>query len=161
MTILTHLRPAALMLAAGLCATAAQAEMPALEAAEIEAWAATYAEIKGMSPKWGHQGAEAFKTTSDAGVPVVYLDVRTEEERAKGVVEGAVEISLTALPTADGIAMLPEDKTALIAVYCKSGYRSGLAMPFLHRMGYTNAISMDGGYEGWVEAGYPVAGAGE
>lgn len=156
---LTSFRPTALALSVLLTTTGmALADMTP---AEMEAWAASYAEIKGMSPRWGHQGAEAFKTTADAGVPIIFLDVRTPEERAKGVVEGAIQVSLTDLATADGVALLPADKTAIIAVYCKGGYRSGLAMPFLHRMGYENAISMDGGYTAWAEAGYPVEGAAE
>lgn len=159
MTILTHLRPVALALAAVVAlAPGARAEMAPLGAEEMAAWAASLADIKAMTPKWGFQGPEAFKTSSDAGVPVVYLDVREDEERAKGVVEGAVEVSLTTLPSEEGMAMLPADKTAIIAVYCKSGHRSALAMPFLHRLGYGNAISMQGGYEAWVAAGYPIEG---
>lgn len=140
--------------------TAVHAEMPAPTAEELQAWASAYAAIEGMEPKWGVQGAEAFKASSDAGVPVVYLDVRTEAEWSKGIVEGAVKATLTDLATEDGAALLPESKTAIIAVYCKSGHRSALAIPLLQRYGYTNAISMKGGYEGWVKAGYPTEGAG-
>ena len=161
MTLFTQLRPVAFALSVACAASAAQAESHGMDTAAMEAWAAAYSEIKAMNPKWGHQGAEAFKATADAGVPIVFLDVRTEEERAKGVVEGAIEVSLTQLPTEDGVAMLPADKTAIIAVYCKGGYRSGLAIPFLHQLGYVNAISMDGGYTAWAEAGYPVSGAAE
>lgn len=150
-----------LAVATALTAHAARAEMPEMAAEEMAAWAEAYAGIKAMTPKWGVQGAEAFKASTDAGVPVVYLDVRTEDERAKGVVEGALEISLTELPTDEGVARLPEDRTAVIAVYCKSGHRSALAIPLLQRLGYANAVSMKGGYEGWVEAGYPVEGTEE
>ena len=143
----------AMMLAAG----GAQAEMPALDGAELAAWQTAFAEIKGMSPKWAIQGADAFHASSSAGVPVVYLDVRTPEEREKGTVEGAIEVSLTELATEAGLAALPEDKNAIMAVYCKSGHRSALAIPLLHRLGYANATSMQGGYEGWVEAGFPVS----
>jgi rhodanese-related sulfurtransferase len=31
----------------------------------------------------------------------------------------------------------------------------------LQKMGYTNVISMDGGWRGWTEAGYPVEKPGE
>ena len=77
------------------------------------------------------------------------------------IVKPAEETSLTALRVAElateaGIAALPESKTTIMAVYCKSGHRSALAIPLLHRLGYVNATSMQGGYEGWVEAGYPV-----
>ncbi len=137
----------------------ASAEMEAPTAEELAAWSAAYAAIEGMEPKWAVQGGDAFKASSDAGVPVVYLDVRTEKEWEGGIVKGAVKATLTQLATEEGIALLPDSKTAIIAVYCKSGHRSALAIPLLHRYGYTNAISMKGGYQGWVKAGYPVEGA--
>ncbi len=152
-------KPAALACAAVLAAQGAVAEMAAPTADELAAWAAAYSEIGGMEPKWAVQGADAFKASSDAGVPVVYLDVRTEKEWEGGIVEGAVKATLVQLASEDGMAMLPDSKTSIIAVYCKSGHRSALAIPLLHRLGYTNAISMKGGYEGWVKAGYPVEGA--
>lgn len=151
-------KPAALACAAVLAAQGAMAEMMAPTADELAAWSQAYAAIGGMEPKWAVQGADAFKASSDAGVPVVYLDVRTKAEWEKGIVEGAVKATLTELATADGMAMLPDNKTAIIAVYCKSGHRSALAIPLLHRLGYVNAISMKGGYEGWVGAGYPIEG---
>ena len=151
-------KPAALGCAALFAAQGALAEMAAPSAEELTAWTEAYAAIGNMEPKWAVQAAEAFKSSSDAGVPIVYLDVRTEAEWAKGIVEGAIKATLTQLATEDGMAMLPENKTAIIAVYCKSGHRSALATPLLHRLGYVNAISMKGGYDGWVEAGYPVEG---
>ena len=151
---------AALGCAALLAAGTAQADMSAPTSEELAAWASAYSAIEAMEPKWAVQGADAFKASSDAGVPVVYLDVRTETEWEKGVVTGAVMVTLTDLATEWAMARLPESKMAIIAVYCKSGHRSALAVPLLHRYGYVNAISMKGGYEGWVAAGYPVENAG-
>ncbi len=119
-------------------------------------WAEAYTTIKSMEPKWAAQGPEAFNASSEAGVPIFYLDVRTEEEQSLGYIDGATLVSLTRLPTVEGIAALPEDKSTIMAVYCKSGHRSSLALPLLHQLGYTNAISMKGGYMAWSEAGYPV-----
>ena len=145
--------------AALIAVTTAQAgEITPMGEDDLARWQAAYSEIKGMSPTWGVQGAEAFKTSADAGVPVFYLDVRTDEEVAQGHVEGSTHVALSTLATAEGMAALPEDKNAIIAVYCKSGHRSALAIPFLHSLGYANAVSMSGGYEGWAEAGDPVAG---
>jgi rhodanese-related sulfurtransferase len=48
------------------------------------------------------------------------------------------------------------DPTATIVLYCGGGYRSALAAKNLQEMGYTNVISMDGGFRGWTEAGYPI-----
>ncbi len=48
------------------------------------------------------------------------------------------------------------DKDAVLVLYCGGGYRSALAGDNLQKMGYTNVISMDGGWRAWVEAGYPT-----
>lgn len=135
------------------CATA-----PALQddADGLARWQMSYDEIRGMSPKWGLQGIAAFKKTVDAGVPVVFVDVRTPKEWAGGVVKDAVLINLNTLPTAKGLAKLPQDPAAIIAIYCKSGHRSTMALPMLHQLGYKNAISMKGGWMAWSKAGYPT-----
>lgn len=136
----------------------ALAEPPALQtdANGLARWQMTYDEIRDMSPKWGVQGIEAFKATTDAGIPVVYIDVRTPKEWAGGVVKDAVLVNLNDLPTATGLAKLPTDMNAIIGVYCKSGHRSTLALTMLHQLGYKNAISMKGGWEAWSAAGYPT-----
>jgi len=36
------------------------------------------------------------------------------------------------------------------------GFRSALAADNLQKMGYSNVISMDGGWRGWTESGFPV-----
>ena len=149
---------AAIACVAAFAALPAWAEMPAPTAEELAAWSEAYAAIETMEPKWAVQGAEAFKAMGDAGVPVVYLDVRTPAEWEKGTIEGALTVTLTDLASEEGMAMLPDGESTIVAVYCKSGHRSALAIPMLHRLGYLNAISMKGGYEGWVEAGYPVEG---
>ncbi|MCH7687749.1 MAG: hypothetical protein IH899_13865 [Planctomycetes bacterium] len=41
-------------------------------------------------------------------------------------------------------------------LYCGGGYRSALAADNLTKMGYTKAVSMDGGFRGWKEAGNPI-----
>ncbi|HPF40022.1 MAG TPA: rhodanese-like domain-containing protein [Phycisphaerae bacterium] len=82
------------------------------------------------------------------------VDVREESEYAaghlpralhlgKGVIERDIERSI---PKSD----------APIVLYCGGGYRSALAAENLQRMGYTNVLSMDGGYRGWREAGFPI-----
>ena len=134
----------------------ARAEMPPPTKEELAAWSAAYGEIEAMEPKWAVQGAEAFKALSEAGTPVIYLDVRTKAEWDMGIIEGAVTINLADLASEEGMARLPRSKTAIIAVYCKSGYRAALAVPLLHRYGYVNAMSMSGGYNSWLTSGYPI-----
>ena len=48
------------------------------------------------------------------------------------------------------------DAAAEIVLYCGGGYRSALAADVLKKMGYENAISMDGGYREWTQSGHPV-----
>jgi rhodanese-related sulfurtransferase len=48
------------------------------------------------------------------------------------------------------------DLTAPIVLYCGGGYRSALAADALTKMGYTDVISMDGGWRGWTDAGLPT-----
>jgi rhodanese-related sulfurtransferase len=38
--------------------------------------------------------------------------------------------------------------------YCGGGFRSALVADNLQKMGYTKVESMDGGWKGWLAAGY-------
>lgn len=146
------------MLPIMLGAFAAQgAEVVKLDDPTLMRWQNTYDSIRDMTPKWGAQGTEAFKTSVDAGVPIVFIDVRTPQEWSEGIIPDAIMINLNDLPKAQSIAKLPADTTAIIGVYCKAGHRSTLALTFLNQLGYKNAISMNGGMTAWVKAGYPVA----
>jgi rhodanese-related sulfurtransferase len=49
------------------------------------------------------------------------------------------------------------DASATVVLYCGGGFRSALVADNLQKMGYKNVISMDGGWKGWVAAGYPTA----
>lgn len=123
---------------------------------ELTRWETTYVGLKEMNPKWGVQGPDAFKASTDAGVPIFYLDVRTPQEWKGGIVEGATLVSLSALPTAEGRAALPQDKNTIIGVCCKSGHRSTLALTLLHQLGYKNVVSMSGGFEAWKGAQHTI-----
>jgi len=48
------------------------------------------------------------------------------------------------------------DRHALIAVHCKSGYRSAIACSLLQRAGFTNVVNVVGGFDAWWGAGLPV-----
>lgn len=89
-----------------------------------------------------------------AGEKFHLVDVREESEFAashipdsihlgKGVIERDVEKTIA-------------DTAAPIVLYCGGGYRSALAALNLQLMGYTNVISMDGGFSGWRKANLPT-----
>ncbi|MEZ6055202.1 MAG: rhodanese-like domain-containing protein [Planctomycetaceae bacterium] len=82
------------------------------------------------------------------------IDVREESEFAKGHLPGAIHLGKGVIER-DIEKTIPDPATPLI-LYCGGGFRSALAADALQKMGYTNVISMDGGWTGWVNAGYPV-----
>lgn len=84
------------------------------------------------------------------------VDVREDSEWAKGHLPGAEHIGKGVIER-DIETKIP-DKTEEIILYCGGGYRSALAADALQQMGYTNVLSMDGGWRGWTEAGYSTEG---
>ncbi len=89
-----------------------------------------------------------------AGEAFTLVDVREESEYAAGHAAGAVHIGKGVIER-DIEKMVPDTATPLV-LYCGGGYRSALAADTLQKMGYTNVISMDGGWKAWSHAGLPV-----
>lgn len=96
------------------------------------------------------------KKRLDAGETFHLVDVREESEYAAGHLPGAMHIGKGVIER--DIEKLIPDPHAEIVLYCGGGYRSALAAENLQRMGYDNVISVDGGFRGWKEAGYPLEG---
>jgi rhodanese-related sulfurtransferase len=82
------------------------------------------------------------------------VDVREDNEWEKGHLPGAIHLGKGVIER-DIEGVIP-DVDAEIVLYCGGGFRSALAAENLARMGYTKAISMDGGFRGWKEAGFPI-----
>ena len=90
---------------------------------------------------------------------VVVLDVRTADEFAEGHIERAVNIDYKKDDFMDRAkAALPTGKT--IAIYCRSGRRSGNAASMLAPEGYV-LVNLKGGIIDWQNAGMPVVKAGK
>lgn len=92
------------------------------------------------------------KRRMEAGEKFVLVDVREESEWARGHLPGAIHLGKGILER-DIEERVPETSTKLI-LYCGGGFRSALSAENLQKMGYTNVESMDGGWRGWLEAGY-------
>src|SRR5436190_13232713 len=75
------------------------------------------------------------------------IDVREDHEWAAGHAEGAIHMSKGIIER-DIEAAVP-DTSAKIVLYCGGGYRSALVADALRKMGYRNAISLDGGWRAW------------
>lgn len=93
----------------------------------------------------------------DRGDKLLLVDVREESEFARGRLPGALHLSKGIIER-DIETAIP-DQLARIILYCGGGFRSALVAENLQRMGYANVLSMDGGWRGWLEAGYPTEGA--
>ncbi len=96
-----------------------------------------------------------MKKRLDAGEKFILVDVREESEWARGHVPGAIHLGKGIIER--DIEQRVPDKNAPLVLYCGGGFRSALAADNLQKMGYTNVNSMDGGWRGWTEAGYPTA----
>jgi rhodanese-related sulfurtransferase len=94
------------------------------------------------------------KRRMDAGEKFVLVDVREESEWAKGHLPGAIYLGKGIIER-DVEARVP-DTLAKMICYCGGGFRSALVADNLQKMGYTNVESMDGGWKGWLAAGYPA-----
>ena len=95
-----------------------------------------------------------YKAMLERGERPVLVDIREESEYKAGHVKGAVHLSKGVIER-DIETKIPEKETPMV-LYCGGGFRSALVADNLQKMGYTNVISMDGGYRGWKEAGNPI-----
>jgi molybdopterin/thiamine biosynthesis adenylyltransferase/rhodanese-related sulfurtransferase len=93
--------------------------------------------------------AEAERRLPDCLV----LDVREPDEYEQGALPGAIHIPRGMLEVqVEG--RIP-DKDAPIVCYCAAGVRSALAAKTLAEMGYTNVVSVAGGFNRWKDEGRP------
>jgi rhodanese-related sulfurtransferase len=82
------------------------------------------------------------------------VDVREDREWEAGHLPGAIHLGRGIIER-DIEKTIPDTSAALV-LYCGGGFRSALAAKNLQEMGYTNVISMDGGFGGWKTAGLPI-----
>ena len=89
-----------------------------------------------------------------AGESFLLYDVREESEFAAGHLPSAKSLGKGIIER--DIEEVVPDPDREIVLYCGGGFRSALAADNLQKMGYSNVISVDGGFRGWKEAGYPI-----
>ena len=82
------------------------------------------------------------------------IDTREDNEWAAGHAAGAVHLSKGIIER--DIETKVPDKSTLMVLYCGGGFRSALAADALQKIGYTNVISLDGGWRAWQQSGMPV-----
>ncbi len=97
-------------------------------------------------PGYRRATSEEAKELMDTETDCVVLDVRSDEEYAKGHIPKAVLLPHTEI-FSRAEEVLP-DKEQCILVYCRSGNRSKLAAADLAVLGYTNVVEF-GGIQSW------------
>ena len=97
---------------------------------------------------------EGYREMREAGVPHLLVDAREDCEWDAGHAGGAIHLGKGIIER--DIERRVPDKSTTLVLYCGGGFRSALAADNLRRMGYTGAISLDGGWRAWLAAGLPV-----
>jgi rhodanese-related sulfurtransferase len=94
---------------------------------------------------------DEYLAMRERGEDHVLVDTREESEYAAGHVKGALHLSKGVIER-DVETKIPDKNTKLV-LYCGGGFRSALAADNLQKMGYTQAISLDGGWRALKESG--------
>jgi len=97
---------------------------------------------------------ENYKKLRETGKWHVLIDTREESEWNAGHVAGAMHLGKGIIER--DIETKVPDKNAILVLYCGGGYRSALVADNLQKMGYTQAISLDGGWRALQESGLPL-----
>jgi rhodanese-related sulfurtransferase len=97
---------------------------------------------------------ETYKRWREQGDPGQLVDVREDHEWEAAHAAGAVHLSKGTIER-DIDKTFPDKQTKLV-LYCGGGSRSALATDNLQKMGYTNVISLDGGWRAIEASGLPI-----
>ena len=83
---------------------------------------------------------------------VLLVDVRNDEEVARGMIPGAIHIQLSMLPLQYEKLL----KAETVIFYCHSGVRSAHAADFAVSKGVSNVYNLTGGVLAWIKSGYAL-----
>ena len=108
--------------------------------------------LKQLKQDIGEVTPEDVRARLDAGDRFQLLDVREPDEVQHGIVPGAKTLSRAHFES-QAEDVLP-DKDAEVIAYCATGVRSVFAAKTLRELGYTNVVSMKGGFVRWKDLGY-------
>ncbi len=144
----------------------ASVELPAIpDSASAQNQADTASSIDVPLPvdAFSSQDARVFDEGFTLLTPAEYRDaIRVSDGFVVNVhipYEGEIEGTDAFVPFNDvekHAAGLPQDKTAPLFIYCRSGRMSAEAFQSLKRMGYRRVVDLKGGMIAWKAAGYPI-----
>ena len=82
------------------------------------------------------------------------IDVREADDFSKEHAKDAIHLSRGVIELK--IEQVAPETSTPIVCYCGGGSRSALVADNLQKMGYTNVVSMAGGFKSWKELGLPT-----
>jgi rhodanese-related sulfurtransferase len=97
---------------------------------------------------------DGYQKMVAAGEPHILVDTREDHEWDANHVKSAVHMSRGIIER-DIVAKVPDKSTRLV-LYCGGGFRSALVADNLQKMGYSGAISLDGGWRALQASGLPL-----
>ena len=97
--------------------------------------------------------ATALADELAGSAPPLLFDVREPDEYEQGAIPRAIHIPRGFLESR--IEAAAPDKGARIVLSCASGARSAFGAKALHELGYTDVVSLAGGFSAWKQAGHP------
>jgi rhodanese-related sulfurtransferase len=95
---------------------------------------------------------QAFSAWQDGALLVDTRSLDQQQEQ-QGIVPGAEHHPLSVVLWR--LDELPRETRVILI--CRHGYSSSFAAAHLQQMGFTEATDVEGGFEGWLAAGLPVA----
>ncbi|MCC6434131.1 MAG: molybdopterin-synthase adenylyltransferase MoeB [Acidimicrobiales bacterium] len=104
----------------------------------------TKAQIREITP-----GTAEERRAAEANA--VVLDVREPDEWEQGAIPGSIHIPRGHLETQ--IENRVPDKTTPLIVFCAGGVRSAFATKTLNELGYSDVVSVEGGFGRWKDEG--------
>ncbi|WP_461606480.1 rhodanese-like domain-containing protein [Aeromonas rivipollensis] len=110
--------------------------------------------VEAIRPQIRETDVHQIRLWQEEGRVFHLIDVREDNEWAKGHLPGAEHLGRGVMER-DIEIRFPDPDTELY-LYCGGGFRSILAADNLQKMGYSRVVSVDGGFRGWRDAGYPV-----
>jgi rhodanese-related sulfurtransferase len=97
---------------------------------------------------------DGYKKMLANGEKPLLIDTREDNEWTAGHAAGAVHLSKGIIER--DIEAKVADKRTKMVLYCGGGFRSALAADALLKMGYSDVISLDGGWRAWQESAMPI-----
>ena len=111
--------------------------------------------------------ADAMESDTEPGPdgPLLVIDIRDRGDRERtGMIAGSISIPLLVLewrcdPTSGHSHPAVRSLDQPVVTVCNEGYTSSFAAASLRRLGFSRAADLEGGVEGWAEAGLPTMAA--